>query len=255
MSDQNTTEAIVVAPGKDAQPNSDPLNKMYPSMVDKQAPTSEVSALSKMYPSMVDKAAEAIPEQKPVEVAETDKSSEAIAEKLYRKDTPEIDVSVPDAVKALRESQQTLHDATAPFTSIDIESLLEDIDIPDEAKGVISTEDLEGIKKAVSNEYRKMLADVSATPQEATQLVNLFKQAGSNPPDETQRNEWVQTAQQRIDEAYGQDSKSALAMAKKLAQRDPRMLTMLEDTGLGDHPDVVLLFAQWARQESMAGRL
>jgi hypothetical protein len=55
---------------------------------------------------------------------------------------------------------------------------------------------------------------------------------------------------------YGeQGAQSALDLARKLVQRDPRMARMLDATGLGNHPQVIDRFVRLAMDERYKGRL
>lgn len=58
-----------------------------------------------------------------------------------------------------------------------------------------------------------------------------------------------------LQERFGADTDMRLKDAMKLAKRDPRLSQVLEKTGLGHHPRVVLEFAEMARTARAAGRL
>jgi hypothetical protein len=60
---------------------------------------------------------------------------------------------------------------------------------------------------------------------------------------------------QRLRDRFGSDAEQAAADARRLVARDPRFAEWIEETGLGNHPDVVLMIAERARSERGRGRL
>lgn len=106
-----------------------------------------------------------------------------------------------------------------------------------------------------NNEALEILADYEFSGAEANQVIDLFRQAAVNPPSDEQRAAWRADAEQQLRRAYGSDASHTLALAKQLVARDPRARALLEATGLGDHPDVVMKITRVARSQKASGKL
>ncbi len=104
-------------------------------------------------------------------------------------------------------------------------------------------------RQAQIHELRHIADDLRMERGEMAKLLVLHKQASRNPPDAQQRSDWRAEAELRLRQRYGpQDMWKARQAASQLAKRDPRVAALLGRSGIGDHPDIVELFAQLARR-------
>lgn len=62
-------------------------------------------------------------------------------------------------------------------------------------------------------------------------------------------------AARSLQAAFGDDTARAVADARELVMRDPRLAAMLDRTGLGDHPKLILAAAHAARRLRASGKL
>lgn len=107
-------------------------------------------------------------------------------------------------------------------------------------------------------EHRELLetyADMGFSSPEANEVHGLIKQHAAAPADAATRSTWAREAEDQLRRTYGDSAPQALADARKLVQRDPRALALLQATGLGSNPRVVELLARQARSERGRGRL
>lgn len=160
----------------------------------------------------------------------------------------EFKVELPEAIAKLRQEDTTrrMYSAESVYKSSDgLEDALGDaVEIPAE------------VQTAAAAEYREMFADMQLEPNEARDVVGLFRHVAKNPADEATEREWRQASLTQLENQHGkQEVGKALELARKLVQRDPRVDFLLRYTGLGSHPKVVALLVQKARSESAAGRL
>jgi hypothetical protein len=174
---------------------------------------------------------------------------EAITNALYAKEPEPVALEIPDAIKALRATDNAMFDPTAAYSTAITE---EDFGV--DAEVVIAPE----VKAAAIMEFRAMFADIGLPAPEAREVVDIAKQIGKDVPTPEQESAWTQDAAKRLLDTNGGDLAAAnadLALAKALVQRDPRLKKVLEVTRLGSHPRVVELVVQRARSEKMRGRL
>lgn len=99
------------------------------------------------------------------------------------------------------------------------------------------------------------LVDVGANRQFVADLARLAQAVTTTPLTPAQIDEHKATALAALKERFGDDAGMRLRDAVKLAQRDPRLGQVLDRTGLGHHPRVVLEFAEMARTARATGRL
>lgn len=169
------------------------------------------------------------------------RTEEQIAAAMY--DKPELPPEeLPAAVQALRDAdpaRKVYDDATA-YTHAGIGEALVEMGI-------------EGVdQQAEHRAWTGALADMGVTSDEAKGLVQL---AMSDAPEQAAIEAWPSEAKQALQEAFGDDADQALADARLLIRRDPRVRDFLNRTRMGDHPRVVLLAAQRARAAIAAGSL
>jgi hypothetical protein len=152
---------------------------------------------------------------------------------------------VPEEIRALRESDSGREEFRAVN---DYAALLDELaatarDIPDEYKAIIN------------REISEVFADLRFTGDDARLFIKTLSGITKAPDEATQR-EWATNAHQQLVQLHGEGgTKEALALAQQLAKRDPRVASMLEATGLGNHPEIVRLFVSRAQEERARGRL
>ncbi len=151
-------------------------------------------------------------------------------------------VDVPEAIQKLRgeDSAGQMFDVG---TNGDVDQLLVEV-VPEQPAEV---------RKVVSLEYARMARDVGLSGNDMTEFTTLAKQLHAKPADENQVKEWGGYISERLATQYGHDAERVMADAIKLATRDPRVAHLLDVTGLGSHPQVVLKFCQ--RAVAMRGRI
>ncbi|MBI5900845.1 MAG: hypothetical protein HZB40_16690 [Rhodocyclales bacterium] len=167
---------------------------------------------------------------------------EQLAEALYAKLPEPERLPVPESIAKLRadEPGRTLYAASYPSR---------------DAVGAIAEyyADLPELQRqSGSREVAEMALDIGLSDGDVRQWVGFANALRANPlpADQAQA-----TAAKRLVEVFGKDAAQALADARALVARDPRVGPMLERSGLGNHPDVIVHFAQQARRERVRGRL
>jgi hypothetical protein len=158
---------------------------------------------------------------------------------------PERHGHIPEAIRALRESdtEREQFRAANAYTA-----LLDDLaatarDVPDEYKAVIN------------KEIGEVFADLRFSGDDARLFINTLSGI-TRPPDEASLRKSEAETYARLVEQHGEGgAKQALALAQKLALRDPRVATLLDASGLGSDLGIVNLFVRLAREERARGRL
>ncbi|MCQ4325765.1 hypothetical protein CXK94_08370 [Stutzerimonas stutzeri] len=105
---------------------------------------------------------------------------------------------------------------------------------------------------AVAHELRRMTADLGFGNNDVSELNNRIRQIEANPLDVGQARA---EASKLLVREFGKDADRALADARKLVMRDPRVAQIIEQTGLGDDPQTILKFAKQARSLRQKGKL
>ncbi|PUE41426.1 hypothetical protein [Limnohabitans sp. Bal53] len=149
---------------------------------------------------------------------------------------------VPDAVQELRDQDNKRGMYQNAFTEVLPDQMLGDSDLP------------EPTQKAMVAELREMATDVAASPAD----VDLIRTIGNElqaPPSQAKLTEWSDQTADLLNSTFGGTASMALADARKLVARDPRLGRILENNGLGSHPKVVLTLARLARQARLDGKL
>lgn len=107
------------------------------------------------------------------------------------------------------------------------------------------------VRESAVKNLRAALEDTGLSPAEARGLLNRashVRAEGRN--DEQQR----KAARVELSRVFS-DPDQALADAKKLVTRDPRLAKFLEAKGLGNDAESLVTLARAARSQRMAGRL
>ena len=196
-------------------------------------------ALAAMYPSMVTQPAGDVPTD---ERASPEAAAEAAAALVLPSMRP---VELPPEELSLEvQALRDLEPARKMFSDTSVYgAALEAV-----------THDLEPEAKAVAlREWSGILADHEIPSVEAKSLVGLA--AGHAFPTEDQSVRWETTATDSLKREFGDGAAAALADARLLVSRDPRLAKFLDETGLGDHPELVLKAARIAREQIASGKL
>lgn len=106
---------------------------------------------------------------------------------------------------------------------------------------------------AVTHEAREVLADLGLTGAEARDLFQPDQPDGFDPraPLEQHYDAMVDL----LNDEFGNDATRAYKAAQALAQRDPRVARVLDQTGAGNNPRVVLALARAGLRLQRAGKL
>lgn len=162
--------------------------------------------------------------------SEADQETQRQAEILYPEREPAgpRDPEAPENVQALRQEDVAgkLYDRAAAYDGLDF-----------------------------NDGTKAILADLGVTQAEARQIDTATRQMKQNPPDQQQIEQWQREADELLRYEFHGSEQGALKDARNLAARDPRVREFLEQSGLGDHPQVVLIMARRARRERLNGRL
>lgn len=220
----------------------------------------EARAAAKFYKTAEPAAAptgEMVPESAPA-------ASSSTAEKFYGPKPEPLRISeLPAGIKELREGDaaRKLYSAESNLAGVNLEAALA---IPAEQHEALKDQ-LKGtpfenatpaeLTAAMAAEFREMSADLGASPADLSEFMTLAGQMHATPPDEKTIARWHDTIGNQLRATYGDEAPQMLDLARQLAQRDPRVARMLDHTGLGNHPDVVMKFARLALSEKLAGRL
>jgi hypothetical protein len=171
----------------------------------------------------------------------TDNAS--IAERTWgEKEAPAPLVDVPDAIKTLRDDPlRRMFSPQGSFASVQLEERMADLAIDP------------AVKTAAAAEFREIFADIGASPQDATELVDAASRFHAElvTPERDFTN--ANSAIQILNEHYGADAKAALATAQEMIARDPRIFRMLDASRLGNDPKTVLKVVQLARSAKQRG--
>ncbi|GIK24702.1 MAG: hypothetical protein BroJett006_09480 [Betaproteobacteria bacterium] len=228
------------------------------------------SALAHMYPSMqqpspaaseppaqpADPAAPAQPAAQPSTApSQQPPQTEAEAAKrlfpgMEEQTTPAPNSTIPEAVKALRESdpgRRMFSPQKGPLASvITAENLFAEV-----TDGQITGE----IRQAAAAELREIATDIGANRQEVETFLSIRKDILGNPPTPEQSEKWRAESVQLIRSRYGDAAESTLALGEKLMLRDPRVAKLIIDGRMQGHPRVVSLMCELATREAQRGRL
>jgi hypothetical protein len=183
---------------------------------------------------------------------------QAIADLLYGKPaepkTPQAQpgdpLFVPSHIKAARDALRKSDPAASMFGNstpdLDITDLLTD-DNPS-----ANTDQLVAMSKEVST---VLTGDLGLGVLEAKEGMNLMRQVNREPPTAQKRGEWAREGEARLQAKYGADWREVANWARRVATHDPRVAASLNRHGLGDHPDVIMKFAELGVRARSQGKL
>ena len=107
-------------------------------------------------------------------------------------------------------------------------------------------------RAATVAELRRISADLGFGNNDLREINTHLREVEASPLDVGQARA---EASKQLARVFGKDADQALADARKLVMRDKRVARFLEDTGLGDHPAIVLKIAKQARSLRQKGKL
>ncbi len=114
--------------------------------------------------------------------------------------------------------------------------------------------DLE-VARADAEAAGRLFDQHGVTSDDAQHLTEIAVSATVNGVSEEQLTTWRAQAHDVLRAEFGETARTALEDAKALVASDPKLKSYLHTTGLGDHPQVVRVVANRARQLRLAGRL
>jgi len=158
-----------------------------------------------------------------------------------------VDIPIPDNIAELRKADDLrgMYDPAKTFGDV----------INERAFGWENDSVPPAQRAAVLTELANMAADLGMSHSDVRTLRTVGDVCNANPPSDETRLQWREEAVQRLNETYGKDAHQAYRDAVRFAQRDPRVVKILNEGGRGDHPDAVLMLARLARQARMQGKL
>lgn len=162
----------------------------------------------------------------------------------------EAEDGIPEAIRELREndrgrrmfSPQKTYEYDVPDDLLELREESAD-DIPAE------------MKAAAVAELREMAADMSMSGADVRLLIGRARAAAANPAQDEAAERTQASRQLAADLGSTQVAQQALADAKQLLARDPRMRTLVLSLGMGNDVQTIRTLAELARRERAGGRL
>lgn len=111
---------------------------------------------------------------------------------------------------------------------------------------------------ATASQWAGHYAELGLTHQEAVSVTEIGISAITNPPTPEMVSSWTEQAKDVLTQDFGpRGAHQALQDAQRYLGRfgSPELRDVLNMTGLGNHPQVVRVIAQKARQARLEGRL
>lgn len=146
---------------------------------------------------------------------------------------------VPEAVNRLRDApERKMYSAEGTYRDALKRTAFADVD--------------PAADKAVNAEAANIFADLGIGNTEAATVVGLVRAHGEAGDEtvagwEAESNTFLAT--------LGKDARESLQLARTLVQRDPRVAAVLDQTGLGSHPDVVKMLIEKAKSARLRGEI
>lgn len=172
--------------------------------------------------------------------------SERLADGLYAQ-PEDVSVEVPESIANARKGDElrTIYGAQGQFGQDITDAIAEG-----SAEFAAFPEDM---RKAAIAEVREIAADVGMTNEDVSTLKALAPQFNATTAEQVAQ--WQAESVQTLQREYGEEWQQALADAKALIARDPRLVQIMRAGGRGNHPQVVSMFARLGRQARMSGRI
>lgn len=157
---------------------------------------------------------------------------------------------IPSEIRELREndrgrrmfSPQKTYEYDVPNDLLNLEEVGDD-DTPAE------------MKAAAVAELREMAADMSMSGADVRMLIGRARAAAANPAQNEAAERSQASQQLAADLGSAQAAQQALADAKQLLDRDPRMRQLVLSLGMGNDVQTIKTLADLARRERARGRL
>lgn len=203
-------------------------------------------ALANMFPSMVvTPTTEPAEPASPVEFMSPEVAAETAAALVFPSMRPADPPpeELPPEIKSLRDADpaRAMFDDRSFYTGAGLDTALKELGIEGRAA------------EAEHKTWAGVFADLGLSSQEATDMVTVGLM--DEPTAEVLQG-WPAQAEAALKEQYGDaDWQQALADARLLVGRDPRLKDFLNRTQLGNHPRVVKLAAERARTLIASGKL
>jgi hypothetical protein len=159
-------------------------------------------------------------------------------------------LQVPPEVAQLRKANATIEDRMFAGTPVDLGENATSVLRHDNP--LASDAELAAFSAEVGNVMTK---DFMGSTTDAKQVLNYAMENRTSPPGERQIGEWRRQAAQQLVARYGKSANQVLADAKRMIQRDPRVVNALNAFNLGDRPEVVMLVAESALRARASGHL
>jgi len=103
--------------------------------------------------------------------------------------------------------------------------------------------------------FANVAADVGFERSDISAMAATASVLAKNPPSAAEKATFQRTAVTKLREAYGDAWDERLKDTKLLVQRDGRLATFLERTGLGDDPTTILRLTELAQRARAKGQL
>lgn len=158
-----------------------------------------------------------------------------------------IGADVPPEIAELRKADQSgrmFADSPVPQATLKALETAVDRMAPDTDSAV---------RAATVSEWAAIGTDLGLGHGDVAQIAELAVRDG--PRAHGMAAAWQRQADVDLGRVFGSEKAAALQDARRLVARDPRLHRMLDATGLGNHPVVVVRLAQQARALRAAGRL
>lgn len=219
------------------------LNVMYPSM-STAAPTPVTAAAAPPAPVTPTQEGSTPP---PVESHQ--QAQERIATAMYAEPKPAPKVELPPGVAELRaDPERAMYPPQTTYREA----------IPDDVFADAIEYSPEQQAVAVS-EWREIAGDLGLERDDARSLLTSAQALTREPPTAETEATWQQEIHETLRRTYFTDTPQQLAQrladARTLVARDPRVVRLLEETRLGNHPATVLKIIDLARTARAAGKL
>ena len=179
-----------------------------------------------------------------VELSPAEERARSFYDKTYAA-KPE-QAELPDSISELRSDPARRMFSGASMYGNDVKLGEAPVDATPEMKAAVET---------YNREVLEIYQDLEFNSDEAREVTELFQQHIAGPADAGTQVQWRAEADQALRRQYGDEAREALSLARTLVRRDPRVLHMLEVTGLGNHPQLVMKFAEKARSLHRRGKL
>lgn len=103
-------------------------------------------------------------------------------------------------------------------------------------------EETEAIRATLAGEFHAL----ALTPPEARTLLDSMVKLSKEPATPEQRNAWAEETRRAMRQQYGAAAPERLAAARALVAKTPALRDALNESGLGNRTDIVMMLAERA---------